>query len=532
MIDPLIILTALATGMLARAIGLPALVGYLGAGFVLHELDVAGGDLLQVLADAGVTLLLFTIGLKLQLRDLFKSHIWGTTVLHMAATQLFFLGVLWAVNLVLPGLGLDLGAKLVIAFAFTFSSTVFVIQIMQERGEMASRHANLAIGVLIIQDLAAVLFLAFTTGKVPQPAAILLLLAIPLRPLVLRLLALAGHGELFTLFGLALAFGSAGVCEAVGIKGDLGALVIGAILAGDQKAKELSYNLLLFKDLFLVGFFLSIGLGGWPAPEIIALAAVLGALALLKPLLYFPILTWLHTPPRTALLASNALANHSEFGLIVIAVAATAGWVEPVWSAALSIAIAVSFILAAPLNGLSHSLYRRHRERLARFESTQVRATRGNTDDVRVLVLGMGNIGTGAYETLAQRYGWEVLGVDDNDRKLAVHRAMHRRVEAADASDPDFWARVDLNDVELILLALTNHQENMLVVRMLDRLGYRGEMAAVVRFAEEARELERKGISVFNLFAEAGAGFGTHAIRVLDGPAAAAKAEATVEVKR
>ena len=520
MIDPLIILTALATGMLARAVGLPALVGYLAAGFVLHELDVYGGEVLANLADLGVTLLLFTIGLKLQLRDLLKPRIWGTTLLHMAATQGFFLTVLWGVAQLLPGLGLDFGARLVIAFAFTFSSTVFVIQIMQERGEMASRHANLAIGILIIQDLAAVLFLALTAGKVPQPAALLLLLAIPLRPLLLRLLALAGHGELFTLFGLALAFGTAGLCDAVGIKGDLGALLIGALLAGDQKAKELSYNLLLFKDLFLVGFFLSIGLGGWPAPEIIVLAALLGALALLKPLLYFPILTRLHTPPRTALLAANALASHSEFGLIVVAVAATAGWVSPQWSAALSIAIAVSFILAAPLNSLSHSLYRRHRQRLAGFASNRVRATRGDTSDVKVLVLGMGNIGTGAYTTLAQHYGWQVLGVDDNDRKLAVHRARQRRVEAADASDPDFWARIDLDSVELILLALTNHQENMLVVRLLDRLGYAGEMAAVVRFAEEARELENKGISTFNLFAEAGAGFGSHAIRVLDGPGA------------
>lgn len=522
MIDPLIILTALATGMLARAIGLPALVGYLAAGFVLHELDVYGGAVLSTLADLGVTLLLFTIGLKLQLRDLLKTHIWGTTLLHMAATQGFFLAVLWGVAQLFPQLGLDLGAKLVIAFAFTFSSTVFVIQIMQERGEMASRHANLAIGILIIQDLAAVLFLAFTTGKVPQPAALLLLIAIPLRPLLLRLLALAGHGELFTLFGLALAFGTAGLCEAVGIKGDLGALLIGALLAGDQKAKELSYNLMLFKDLFLVGFFLSIGLGGWPTPEVMIVATLLGALALLKPLLYFPLLTWLHTPPRTALLAANALANHSEFGLIVVAVAATAGWVDPAWSAALSIAIAVSFTLAAPLNNLSHSLYRRYREPLARFESTRVRATHGDTRDVKVLVLGMGNIGTGAYETLAQRYGWQVLGVDDNDRKLAVHRAMHRRVEAADASDPDFWARLNLDKVELILLALTNHQENMLVVRLLDRLGYRGNVAAVVRFAEEAKELENKGISVFNLFAEAGAGFGTHALRVLEGPGAKA----------
>jgi predicted Kef-type K+ transport protein len=518
MIDPIIILTALIAGMLSRAIGLPALVGYLAAGFVLHEMDVSGGDVLAELSDIGITLLLFTIGLKLQLRDLLLTHIWGTTLLHMAATQLFFLGILFVAGRLVPGLGLDLGASLVVAFALTFSSTVFVIQIMQERGEMASRHANLAVGILIIQDLAAVLFLAVSTGKVPEPEALLLLLAWPLRRLIIRLLALAGHGELFSLFGMVLALGTAALCESVGIKGDLGALVIGALIAGDQKAKELAYNLLLFKDLFLVGFFLSIGLGGWPEEELMVFALLLGAMALLKPLLYFPLLTALHTPPRTALLAANALANHSEFGLIVVAVAAGAGWVDSEWSAALSIAIAVSFVLAAPLNNASHGLYRRYRPLLQRFESSRVRATYSDTRDVRVLVLGMGNIGTGAYEAIAQRYGWQVLGVDDNDRKLAAHREMHRRVAAADASDPDFWARIDLRAVELIMLALTNHQENMLVAGLLESLGYRGKIAAVVRFAEEARELEERGISTFNLFAEAGAGFAAHAARALDHP--------------
>ena len=127
------------------------------------------------------------------------------------------------------------------------------------------------------------------------------------------------------------------------------------------------------------------------------------------------------------------------------------------------------------------------------------------------MVLGMGNIGTGAYEASAERYGGQVLGIDENDRKLDEHRLQHRRVAAADASDPDFWQRVDLNKLKLVMLALTNHQENMLVARLLDSLGYKGQIAAVVRFQEEAEELEAMGVSTFNLYAQAGAGFADHA---------------------
>ncbi len=511
MLDPLIIFIALACGMASRAVGLPALIGYLGAGFILHELQIGGGDILSTLSDLGITLLLFTIGLKLQPADLLKSRIWGTTLAHMALMQLAFMGLLYGAGTLMPGLEIGLNTALILAFALTFSSTVFVIQVMQERGEMASKHANLAIGILIIQDLAAVLFLGFSTGKTPDLTALFLLALWPLRGVILRLLAMSGHGELFTLFGLTLALGGAELFEATGIKGDLGALIIGAVLAGHQKAKELSRNLLQFKDLFLVCFFLTIGLDGWPRQDMMLVALLLGLLVVIKPPLYFLLMTRLHTPARTAVLASASLANYSEFGLIVVAVAATAGWLDPQWSGAISLAIAVSFVIASPLNRWSHKIYQRWYARLQQHETEVVRGRFPDTRDTRVLVLGMGNIGTGAYESIAEHYGPEVLGVDDNDRKLAEHRRSHRRVAAADASDPDFWRHIDLEPIELIMLALTNHQENKLVVRLLQDMGYKGRIAAVVRFSEEAEELEQYGVSAFNLYAQAGAGFAAHA---------------------
>ncbi|RLA39203.1 MAG: hypothetical protein DRR06_19520 [Gammaproteobacteria bacterium] len=518
MLDPLIILVALACGMASRAVGLPALIGYLAAGFVLHGMELRGGEVLGILSEMGITLLLFTIGLKLQPKELLKPQVWGTTMAHMAAMQLLFMAVLYLLNLLVPSLGLDLTASVIIAFALTFSSTVFVIQIMQERGEMASRHANLAIGILVVQDLVAVLFLAFSTGKVPHPTAVFLLLLWPMRGLILRLLARSGHGELFTLFGLALALVGAEMFEIVGMKGDLAALILGALLAGHQKAKELSRNLLQFKDLFLVGFFLTIGLAGWPSTEIILIAIFLGTLALVKPLVYFPLLTALHTPPRTALLSSAALTNFSEFGLIVVAVSATAGWIDPQWTGALSLVIAVSFVISSPLNSAAHNMYRRWHHGLRRFETQKVQAHQPDTRGANVIILGMGIIGTGAYDAMAEQHGKFVLGVDDNDRKLEQHRLQRRRVVAADASDPDFWHRVKLSDVELVMLALTNHQENMLVSKLLGELGYKGRIAAVVRFAEEAEELEKKGISAFHLYAQAGAGFASHAAKNLNKP--------------
>jgi Trk K+ transport system NAD-binding subunit len=150
------------------------------------------------------------------------------------------------------------------------------------------------------------------------------------------------------------------------------------------------------------------------------------------------------------------------------------------------------------------------------FESSQVRKNLPDTRGVRVIVLGMGNIGTGAYDVIAEQLGPEVLGVDDNDRKLAIHRSERRRVVAADASDPDFWYRVNLDELVLVLLALTNHRENLLVAHVLRELNYQGKIAAVVRFREEAAELEQHGISSFNLYSQAGSGFAAHALAQLN----------------
>lgn len=511
MFDPVTILCALACGMLARSVGLPALIGYLSAGFILFELGAKPGPLLDAVAETGVTLLLFSIGLKLRPAELLEAKVWGSTSVHMLLSVGALVPVLLVAAWLMPGISLEFGDALLVAFALSFSSTVFAIQVMQARGEMSSRHASLSIGILLMQDVAAVIFIAASTGKVPDPTALLLLLLIPARPFIIRLLNLAGHDELLTLFGLALAIGGADVFELVNVKGDLGALILGAMLASCPKGKELAKNLLQFKDVFLVGFFVSIGLSGWPNRELVYVALLLGILAPLKSPLFFWLMTRFRTMPRTALLSAAALSNYSEFGLIVIAIAAKAGYIDNQWSAALSLSIALSFLLSSLVNMRVHPYYLRHFNRLRRFKSDSLAIGLPDCSNTRVMVLGMGNIGRGAYEVLHAQFGSEVLGVDDSDRKLATCRTEGMRAVAADASDPMFWTQVNLAELEHVLLALTNHRENMLVGKMLRDAGYTGRITAIVRFQDEAEALKQYDIDSFNLYEEAGAGFATHA---------------------
>ena len=260
------ILFAFACGLGVKMLALPPLIGFLLAGFLLNAVGVEPNATLDALADLGITLMLFTIGLKLNLRDLLKREVWVGTLAHMGVWTLVggCLALVLAVAAVPFFGGLGWGAAALLAFALSFSSTVCIIKILEESGELSTRHGKLCIGVLVMQDIAAVVFLVFATGKTPEPWALGLFALVFARPLLDRLLHVVGHGEMLPLAGFLLALGGYELFSLVGVKGDLGALVLGMLVSQHDKAGELARSLLGFKDLFLIGFFLSIGLTALP----------------------------------------------------------------------------------------------------------------------------------------------------------------------------------------------------------------------------------------------------------------------------
>lgn len=517
MLDIVWVSVAFLLGVLARQIGLPPLVGYLVAGFVLYGAGVEADETLIHLSSMGVTLLLFSIGLKLHLGDLLKPYIWAVAAGHMGATVVVGALVIHGLAWFLPALtgAADWASSLAIAFALSFSSTVFAVKILDEKGEGATLYARVAIGILIMQDIAAVVFIALATGKVPSFWALLLLGLLPGRKLLERLMDWAGHSELLVLFGLTLALGGAQVFDWAGVKGDLGAMLLGVLLSRHARASELSRALLSFKDLFLVCFFLSIGLEGIPRPEIFFLALLLLLFVPLKGILFFWLLTHSQLRARTAFLSGLALANYSEFALIVLSIGAAAGLVPKEWVVTSAIVLALSFILAAPLNARAHHLYERYRDRLRRFEARELLAGERAIEvgDARVLILGMGRVGAGAYDALVERGETKLVGIDVDTDTVAAHQQAGRRVLRGSATDADFWSRlrIDGDRVEMVMLALPRQEENLFALGQLRKRGFHGPVAAIAKYADSVEELRKAGTDlVFNLYAEAGSGFANH----------------------
>jgi predicted Kef-type K+ transport protein len=503
-------------GFLAKLINLPPLVGFLITGFILNYLGISSGEMLQQLADLGITLLLFTVGLKLNLKVLIKPHVWSVTLLHIAIIITLFGAAIFALVLMKVSLfaSLDLKLALMLAFALSFSSTVFVVKSLEEKGEMGSLHGRIAIGILVMQDLAAVIFLAASMGKLPSPWAPLLFLLIPLRPLLHQLLQKTGHGELLLLYGLVLALGGAELFELSSLKGDLGALIMGILISSHPKANEMSKAMLGVKDLFLLGFFLSIGMSGQVSQETFIIGLLLVPFMFIKSALFFTLMTRFKLRARTSLLATLNLSNYSEFGLIVMAIGVSSGWIDAQWLTVIAITLSLSFIIAAPLNNNADIIYYRSRDFWMKFQCQQRLADDTLLDilGATIAIFGMGRVGSGAYDEMRERHGDTVVGIDFDNDQVNRQQAMGRNVLHGDPSDADFWEKVKQNhSIKLVMLTLPNLQANLDALEQLRVISFSGRIAATARFSDEEERLRQAGATaVFNIYTEAGMGFANH----------------------
>jgi len=502
-------------GLMAYKIGLPPMLGFLCVGFILNAYGHESTHELREIADLGVTLMLFTIGLKLDVKSLLRVQIWGVASTHMLVTVIVYAGIFFALSFtdLASFSGIDIWTALLIAFALSFSSTVFAVKVLEGKNEMGALYAQIAIGILIVQDIFAVIFLTASTGKLPSVWA-LALLALPLiRPVLYKLMDEVKHGELLVLYSLLLAVGGAALFEIVGMKADLGALIFGVLLASHNKSAEVAKTLYSFKDLFLIGFFINIGLSGEPTIDNVIMAGILSFFMIAKVMLFFWLLIKTRLRARTAFLSSLSLANYSEFGLIVGAIGVSNGWMSNEWLITIAIALAMTFVIASPVNAAAHELYARYSGKFRHLQ-TQTRLQDELPVDISgasILVFGMGRIGTGVYNDLNYHFPDQVKGIDFDTVVFAEHKAENRNVAYADVMDKDFWGKINLTDVNMVFLNLPDFDKNLFSVNQLKEKGFDGQISAIALYDSEISPLKEAGAAeVYNFYSEAGIGFAEH----------------------
>ncbi|WP_166839807.1 cation:proton antiporter family protein [Rheinheimera pleomorphica] len=497
---------AFSLGLVVRAIGLPPLVGYLLAGFVISataadlDLPAEGPSIIHHVAHLGVLLLLFTVGLKLNVRSLGKPEVLGGSTLHFA------LSIILTLPAVLFIFDVSWYQALMLAVALAFSSTVLAAKVLEGKREIRAFHGRVAIGILIVQDLLALLVMSLANGTTPSPWA-LAVFALPLlRPLLYKLLDASGHEDLLILFGLllALVIGGKGF-EMVGLSSELGALVFGAILAKHPRAGELSKSLWSIKEFFLVGFFLQIGIDGLPDANAWLFAGVMSLLLPLKAILFFLLLIMFKLRARSAFLASISLTNYSEFGLIVASV------VLPEWLIPLALTVALSFVISAPLNRMAHPLYDKLCNRLLKFERNihhpdEQPVSLGDAD---VLIMGMGRTGTAAYNYLTSSRN--IIAMDSDPAKVAEHQKKGINIFYADAEDQVFWQGLNFGQVEAVILSMNDVEAKMIAAKKLRDAGFSGFIVSHSMHDDEARDIIAAGADqTYLTMSEAGVGIAEH----------------------
>ncbi|EGW52894.1 putative Kef-type K+ transport system, membrane component [endosymbiont of Tevnia jerichonana (vent Tica)] len=298
------------------------------------------------------------------------------------------------------------------------------------------------------------------------------------------------------------------------MKDDLGALVMGVLISTHPKSKEMAKSMLGFKDLFLLGFFLAIGMSGQLSLEALIIGGLLVPFVFAKSALFFALMTRFKLRARTSLLATLSLTNYSEFGLIVAAIGVTNGWLDSEWLVVIAIALSLSYVLAAPLNSIDNKIYGQFRSFWMRFQRKErlpddmLLDTLGAT----IAIFGMGRVGSGAYDKMRALHGETVVGIDFDAELTKRHQSVGRNVLHGDPSDADFWDKIEQDhSIELVMLALPNLAANLDALEQLREISFPGRIAATARYPDDEEELRQSGATaVFNIYTEAGAGFADH----------------------
>ena len=318
----------------------------------------------------------------------------------------------------------------------------------------------------------------------------------------------SGHGELLPLTGLFLALGGYELFDALGVKGDLGALILGVLVAGHNKSSELYKTLMSFKDLFLIGFFLSIGFAALPTLEMLYVTAGLTLLLVIKFVLFYFTFIIFGLSGRTAYLTALALSNYSEFGLIVADMGVKQSWLGEEWLVMIALAMSVSFLISTVFFRRAHSIYARMYKTINRFEREGAHQSLKLPASFDVLIVGMGRVGKGAYQALHGSDTSSAWGLESDADRAEKLRSESFNVISGDADDLEFWQQASYCDIRLVMLALPSQQEMLATLQMMKIAGYQGKTAAVARYEDERNQLLELGVDVvFNYYAEVGTGF-------------------------
>jgi K+:H+ antiporter len=521
---------AFSLGVVAHRLKLPPLVGYLVAGILIGPFTpgfVADQNIANQLAEVGVILLMFGVGLHFSPKDLLSVRaiaIPGAAAQALIAIPLG-IGVGWL-------LGWSLGAGLIFGIALSVASTVVVLRVLQERRLLETERGRITVGWLIVQDIAMILVLVLLPGlaalfhgmeTAPKSAeillsvttvlgkfgifvAVMLIVGKKLIPAILHYVAHTGSRELFRLAVLSIALGVAyAAAELFGISLALGAFFAGMILSESALSQQAATESLPLRDAFAVLFFVSVGMLFNPtivANAPLALLATVLIIVIAKSVAAYGVVRLFGHAAPVALIISASLAQIGEFSFI-LANRSLEYDLIPAEARDLILAGAIISILLNPLLFAALDLYAGRREKAPveavpeqKEDETKMREPIPRTTLTgHVVLIGHGRVGSFISAALRERNIPHFIIEDSKDR-VADLRQTGVEAIAGNAADPEVIQAANLGAARCLLVAIPDAFEGGQVVQQARATNPALPIIARAHFEEEIGHLKRHGANI------------------------------------
>lgn len=503
-------------GFLGLQLRQPLIVSFIAVGILVGPsfLDIVhSGDKLDLLAHIGIAILLFVVGLKLDIH-IIKNM--GLVALATGLGQVIFTSVFGF--LIAIALGFDIIPSIYIAVALTFSSTIIIVKLLSDKRELDTLHGKIAIGFLIVQDIAVILAMIvlaamggaqgheLSIGKqileiVLKGIAMLIGVAILMRYIVPPLLRwIAKSSEMLILYAIAWAVLGASVGKWLGFSQEVGAFLAGITIASTPFRDMIAARLVGLRDFLLLFFFINLGaglelglLGGQVVPALIfSLFILIG-----NPLIVMIIMGYMGYRKRTGLLAGFTVAQISEFSLILVALGYTLGHLSNEEVGLVTLVGLITISASTYMILYSHRIYELLSPYLNVFERKVPYRERAldhapRTAHPDTLVFGLGRFGMLIAKKLQQN-GKNVLGIDFNPDLIHPSVRHPFPVQYGDIENPDFISHMDLEHIRWVVCTVRDSHLALLLIKTLKEVGYKGKIAVSCHCEAEEEQLSYHG---------------------------------------
>ncbi|QZT63431.1 cation:proton antiporter [Mycolicibacterium austroafricanum] len=510
----IILALATAAGVVATRLRQPLIVAFIMVGVAVGPVGagwVSADSTMELLARLGLAVLLFLVGLRLDL------HMIRNTGPVAVITGLGQVVVTFALGLLIAlALGMGSLSALYVAVALTFSSTIIIVKLLSDKRELEQLHGRIALGILIVQDIVVVVVMIALTasgqggeGSVGAGIATVALKGIGLLATVWVLMRfvlpwlmpqIARSQELLVLFGVAYAVSVASFSEWLGFSTEVGAFLAGVSLAGTQFRDALGARLVSLRDFLLFFFFLNLGAGldFSEAAGQITEAVILSVFVLVaKPAIVVAIMSVMRYPVRVGFLVGLPLAQISEFSLILAALGLSLGHISNATVSLITVVGIITIAASTYMTMYSDGIYARSERWLSHLERKRQRdhEVSGLDGDFDIILFGLGRFGSHLAERLSGA-GHRVLGVDFDPHGVRTHRRDGVTTTFGSAEDLDLLEALPLDRAKYVISAIPVLQTNLALLHGLRQHQFSGAVALTAHTRHDAERLRATGVEI------------------------------------